>query len=174
MSKTLSPIVDGTEMMPGSEDRSRNFSAAETMEEGKPSTASNRDTSPTLAGTTASPEPKKTGIKGKLQHFFFSSRFASKWLTVRKELASHFNDPIRPYTNEELEFAYQPPSLANEQQLIWIARDEYGLSSQEVAGCKEHDVPATDEEATLDEKASVKWSQERIREAPIFEEKVPY
>lgn len=173
MSKTLGPIVEGTEMMPGSE-VSRNYSAAETMEEGKPSTTSNRDTSPTLAGSTASPEPKKTGLKGKLQHFFFTSRFAGKWLTVRKELASHFNEPIRPYTNEELEFAYQPPSLANEQQLIWIARDEFGLSSQEVAGCKEHDIPATDEEATLDEKASVKWSQERIREAPIFEEKVPY
>ncbi|KAI4748591.1 DUF221-domain-containing protein [Aureobasidium sp. EXF-12298] len=172
MSKTLGPIVDGTEMMPGSEDRSRNYSAAETMEEGKPSTTSNRDTSPTLAGSDD--EPKKTGLKGKLQHFFFSSRFAGKWLTVRKELASHFNEPIRPYSNEELEFAFQPPSLANEQQLIWIARDEYGLSSQEVAGCKEHDIPATDEEATLDEKAKVQWSQERIREAPIFEEKVPY
>jgi hypothetical protein len=172
MSKTLGPIVDGTEMMPGTEDRSRNYSGAETMEEGKPSTTSNRDTSPTLAGSTA--EPKKTGLKGKLQHFFFSSRFAGKWLTVRKELASHFNDPIRPYTNEELEYAFQPPSLANEQQLIWIARDEYGLSSQEVVGCKEFSIEATDEEATLDEKAKVQWSQERIREAPIFEEKVPY
>jgi hypothetical protein len=173
MSKTLGPIIDGREMMPGTEDRSRNYSHAETMEEGKPSTTSNRDTSPTLAGSTNT-EPKKTGLKGKLQHFFFASRFAGKWLTVRKELASHFNEPIRPYTNEELEFAFQPPSLANEQNLIWIARDEYGLSGQEVAGCKEFEIPASDEEATLDEKAKVQWSQERIRESPIFEEKVPY
>ncbi|KAI4717328.1 DUF221-domain-containing protein [Aureobasidium sp. EXF-10727] len=174
LSKTLGPIVDGLEMMPGSEDSSRGYSGAETMEEGKPSTTSNRDTSPTLGGSTTSPEPKKSGIKGKLQHFFFSSRFSQKWLTVRKELASHFNEPIRPYTNEELEFAFQPPSLANEQQLVWIARDEYGLSSQEVAGCKEHEIPATDEEATVDEKAKVQWSQEKIRESPIYEEKVPY
>ncbi|THZ30557.1 DUF221-domain-containing protein [Aureobasidium pullulans] len=175
MSKTLGPIVDGIEMMPGSEDGNRNHSTTaltDFTEEGKPSTHSARDTSPTLAGSEDS--PKKAGIKGKLQHFFFSSRFAAKWLTVRKELASHFNEPTRPYTNDELEFAFVPPSLANEQQLVWIARDDFGLSSQEVAGCKEHDVPATDEEATLDEKAKVQWSQERIREAPIFEEKVPY
>ncbi|KAG9720252.1 DUF221-domain-containing protein, partial [Aureobasidium melanogenum] len=173
MSKTLGPIVDGLELMPGTEDTSRGYSTVEKTEEGKASD-SNRETSPTLAGSTAPSEPKKSGIKGKLQHFFFTSRFAAKWLTVRKELASHFDQPIRPYTNEELEFAFQPASLANEQQIVWIARDEYGLSSQEVAGCKEHDIPATDEEATLDEKAKVQWSQERIREAPIFEEEVPY
>ncbi|KAI5195831.1 hypothetical protein AUEXF2481DRAFT_4876 [Aureobasidium subglaciale EXF-2481] len=175
LSKTLGPIVDGLEMMPGSEDRSRAFSAAptENMEEGKPSTTSNRETSPTLAGSTDSPKPK-SGLKGKLQHFFFSSRFATKWLTVQKELASHFNEPIRPYTQEELEYAFVPPSMLNEQAIVWIARDEYGLSSQEVAGCKEHDVPATDEEATLNEKAKIEWSQERIREAPVYEEKIPY
>ncbi|KAK6008183.1 hypothetical protein QM012_000086 [Aureobasidium pullulans] len=174
LSKTLGPIIDGIELMPGSEDSSRGYSAVEKTEEGKPSTASNRDTSPTLAGSTTSPETKKSGIKGKLQHFFFRSRFAAKWLTVHKQLASHFDEPSRPYSNEELEFAFQPASLANEQQIVWIARDEYGLSSQEVAGCKEHDIEATDEEATLDEKAKVQWSQERIREAPIFEEEVPY
>ncbi|KAH0279585.1 DUF221-domain-containing protein, partial [Aureobasidium melanogenum] len=174
MSKTLGPIVDGLELMPGTEASSRGYSAAEKIEEGKPSTHSNRETSPTLAGSTAPSEPKKSGIKGKLQHFFFTSRFANKWLTVRKELASHFDEPTRPYTNEELELAFQPQSLANEQQIVWIARDEYGLASQEVAGCKEFEIPATDEEATLDEKAKVQWSQERIREAPIFEEEVPY
>lgn len=174
MSKTLGPIIDGLEMMPGTE-TSRAFSSAptEATEEGKPSTNSNRDTSPTLAGSEA-PASKKTGIKGKLQHFFFSSRFATKWLVVHKELASHFNEPTRPYSQEELELAYLPPGLANEQQLVWIARDEYGLSRQEVLGNKESSIPSSDEEASIDEKASFVWSQERIRESPIYEDEVPY
>jgi hypothetical protein len=174
LSRIIGPITDGLEMMPGSEASSNHKRAQSAVaeEEGKPSTTSNRDTSPTLAGSTK--ESSGAGIKGKLQHFLFTSSFAQKYLTVRKTLASHFDEPTRPYSQEELQYAYLPPGLANEQQLIWIARDEYGLSRQEVLGCKEHSISASDEAANWDDKAKVSWSQDMIRESPVFEEKVPY
>ncbi|KAL1305017.1 hypothetical protein AAFC00_003917 [Neodothiora populina] len=173
---TLGPIIEGLELIPGTEGDSmmtKDHSLAET-EEGRPT----KDTlSPTeTSASTADPAKKSMFQKGRgfLLKFFFSSPLARKFFYPKHGLAAHFDNPIRPYTEEEESEAYLPPAITSRMQVVWIARDPYGLSKQEVAGCEEFNIPASDAEASLTEKAAVHWDQERLRHAPIYEEEVPY
>lgn len=170
MKKTLGPLINGLELTPGTDPRgmaAKNPSVADTEDGVKD------QLEPTQTTADASVAPVG-GIRGKLLHFFFNSRFARKWFYPNKTLAPHFQDSIRNYTEEEYHDAYLPPGITSQMQTIWIARDEYGLSRQEVAGCEEFNLPVTDEEATLNEKGAVQWNNDRIRDAPIYEEPVPY
>lgn len=171
--KTLGPLVEGLELIPGTEGHSlsgKNHSMADT-EDGH----SVKKDQLNEAGTAAqSPAEPVGGIRGKLLNFFFHSALARKYFTPKRELAAQYHESIRDYDEEEYNQAYSPPSISSQMQTVWIARDEYGLSRQEVAGCKEFDIPASDAEATLNDKAKVVWDHDRIREAPIYEDKVPY
>lgn len=173
MRKTLGPLIDGYELVPGTEGQSMpaTKSVADT-EDGEPAGKHRLSEAQTVSGSDA-PAPVG-GIRGKLLQFFFHSKLAYKLFYPKQSLAPHFDDPIRGYSEQEHEEAYLPPAITSQQQTIWIARDEYGLSSQEVAGCEEFNIPASDAEATLNEKAKVLWDADRIREAPIYQEKVPY
>ncbi|GAB7355665.1 hypothetical protein MBLNU459_g6375t2 [Dothideomycetes sp. NU459] len=169
MRKTLGPLIDGYELVPGTEGQSvptKKLSMADTEDgngPGKDHTTHN--------ATEAAPVG---GIRGKLLRFFFHTQLAYKYFYPKKELAPHFGESIRGYSEQEYDEAYLPPAIIKQVQTIWIARDEYGLSRQEVAGCEQFNIPASDAEATLDEKAKVQWNRDRIREAPVYEEEVYY
>ena len=168
MKKTLGPIIDGTELAPLADPHSllgRSHSITDTDNGMHPRTSTQ---------TEHESAPPVGGIRGKLLTFFFHSALAKKFFYPNHGLASHFGQPIREYSQQEYDEAYLPPAITSQMQVVWIARDEYGLSHQEVAGCERFDIPASDAEAILNEKVSVQWDEDRVREAPIYEAEVPY
>lgn len=171
--KTLGPLIDGIELIPGTEGHSldnKSHSMADTED-----CISSGKEHLNNAGTEAqAPAEPVGGIRGKLLTFFFHSALARRFFTPKLELAPQYHESIRGYEEDEYNDAYNPPSMIHEMQLIWIAQDEYGLSKQEVDGCRDYDIPASDAEATLNEKAKVMWNSDRITEAPIYEDEVPY
>ncbi|CBF89927.1 hypothetical protein AN0229.2 [Aspergillus nidulans FGSC A4] len=68
--------------------------------------------------------------------------------------------------------AYYHPAISAQAPLLWIPRDEMGISAQEVAHTSRV-IPITDEDAWLDEKNHIVWNVEK-GVPPIFEEKIYY
>lgn len=176
MSMTLGPLVDGLELVPGTEGQSMSTKKHSDVytEDGEYNNNNNKNNNRLSEAPTVTAPAPVGGIRGKLLHFFFHTKLAYKFFYPKKQLAPHFDEPMRGYSEQEYEEAYLPPVITEPVQTIWIARDEYGLSAQEVAGCEEFNIPASDAEARLNEKANIQWDPHRVREAPVYEEKVPY
>lgn len=68
--------------------------------------------------------------------------------------------------------AYYHPSISSQTPLLWVPRDEAGVSRQE---CRHSGkvIPMTDEGAGFDEKGNITWDQENSR-PPIWQEKIYY
>lgn len=81
------------------------------------------------------------------------------------------SDPVT-YSPEVEQNAYHHPAIGAQMPLLWIPRDEMGISTQEVAHTSRV-IPITDEEAWLDEKNHIHWDIDR-GVPPIYEEKVFY
>jgi len=89
--------------------------------------------------------------------------------------------PVRPYSQEEHDEAYIHPAIITECPIVWIPRDKYGLSKQEIAASR-HTVGkdllnVTDEEAWFNEKGKIDWRHEDegdLRRVPIWEQEPVY
>jgi len=126
---------------------------------------------------SANPPAPPTGFMGKIKGFLLPNRHASAAAISKYILSPHLANPVRPYTQQEREAAYLHPALSAETPIIWLARDEYGLSQQEVQGCRRavgEGLEVSDEDAWVDEKGNVNWNERELRKAPIFEEDVRY
>lgn len=107
--------------------------------------------------------------------------FFTKWLhpeiytdyaTLRSLVPHDFANVDHLYSEETERDAYYPPSVTAQAPLLWVPRDEGGVSREEVAHTSRV-IEITDEGATLDEKNSIVWDAEGAR-PPIWEEKVLY
>lgn len=77
------------------------------------------------------------------------------------------------YTPEQERDAYQHPSVTDTVPLLWIPRDEMGISRQECMHTNKV-TPMTDDGAYFNEKGKVVWNHESDERPPIYEEKVYY
>ncbi|KAK5166731.1 phosphate metabolism protein 7 [Saxophila tyrrhenica] len=126
----------------------------------------------------AKPEPNvapaaKPGMMTRIKAFFKPQTAASNAITSISPL---LNTPSRPYTREEEQDAYVHPAIISECPIVWIARDAYGLSGQEVRASRQkigEGFEMTDDQAWFDEKGKVTWSQE-VEKAPIWEDEPAY
>ncbi|KAK5118880.1 hypothetical protein LTR62_000090 [Meristemomyces frigidus] len=127
--------------------------------------------------TEEHPDAPPTGLVGKIKAFLFPNKFVSAAVIAKHILSPHLARRVRPYTDQEREEAYLHPAVTAEAPVIWIARDKFGLSHQEVMACKEQlgeHVEITDEGARYDDKGSLVWDQDDIREAPLWEDEPDY
>ncbi|KAL2830911.1 DUF221-domain-containing protein [Aspergillus cavernicola] len=76
------------------------------------------------------------------------------------------------YAPEVEENAYYHPAIGSQPPLLWIPRDEMGISTQAVRHSSRV-IPITDEDAWLDEKNHIHWDMDKGT-PPIFKEKVYY
>lgn len=67
--------------------------------------------------------------------------------------------------------AYFHPSVTKEPDLLWIPRDDAGVSRQEIRHTSKV-TPITDEGATLDQKGNIVWNQDAAEKAPIYRQRV--
>ncbi|KAF7588892.1 hypothetical protein BBP40_005042 [Aspergillus hancockii] len=76
------------------------------------------------------------------------------------------------YSEEERENAYYEPCITAKTPTIWIPRDKWGFSRQEVLGT-DSCIPITDEGAHLDEKNKIVWDKYDPN-LPLWELKILY
>ncbi|KFA80386.1 hypothetical protein S40288_09852 [Stachybotrys chartarum IBT 40288] len=114
--------------------------------------------------------PSTTGIIGSIKQFI-KPKFAA--INHVWDIAPHLSTPVRPYTHREHMEAYMHPATVSETPMVWIARDEYGLSKKEVHDSKErigNGFEMTDEGAWLNSKGRINWYQDDLKQAPIWED----
>ncbi|KAI9728060.1 MAG: hypothetical protein M1834_007874 [Cirrosporium novae-zelandiae] len=92
--------------------------------------------------------------------------------TLRKLVPRNFYDIS--YAPEVERDAYYHPSITSPTPLLWIPRDEGGVSTQEVRHTSKV-IPITDEGAFFNEKGKIVWDEEGLEgRPPIYEEKIYY
>ncbi|KAF3938079.1 hypothetical protein ABW19_dt0205002 [Dactylella cylindrospora] len=114
-------------------------------------------------------EPKVSMFKK-----FFNPHIYANYLSARALIPQ--DDVEYTYTAEERENAYVHPALASTEPALWLAKDEAGVSKEEIEGCKAYDIVASDEFAWIDEKSKVQWEPEVDSEQvnpPDYSEKLP-
>merc|ERR1711964_911715 len=68
----------------------------------------------------------------------------------------------------DLQTAYMHPSLAARKPVVWLARDQMGLSRALVEGNRKAGIESSDEAAWLNDKGKVQWDTEEPRKVPIW------
>jgi len=103
---------------------------------------------------------------------FFKPHVYSDYATLRRLVPHGLVDADHLYEPNIERNAYYPPSVISETPLLWIPRDEAGISRQEAAHTSKF-IPITDEGCTLDEKNKLSWDQEGAR-PPLWTPKIYY
>jgi len=117
--------------------------------------------------STSTPEKKPNFLTK-----FLKPHIYSDYATLRKLVPHDLVDYDNLYEENVGKNAYFPPSVTAEVPLLWIPRDETGISKQEVAHTSKI-IPITDEGSFLDEKNKLIWDPEQTR-APLWQEKIYY
>jgi hypothetical protein len=98
----------------------------------------------------------------------------------RTTIADSLHDPTaRPddpptYTEEQIRDAYLNPALTSKVTKLWLARDEMGLSKQEIEENEKVGVPATDEGAWFVEDGRVEIERTDLARVPVFKKGVKW
>lgn len=134
-------------------------------------------------GPRPSIEPTGSGWLGKLsahrnrggffaRYLFHGSR--SSYPALRAQLRSEFlGRPLPPLPEDLARDAYFNPAVTAKTPKLWIVRDDIGISKEEVKK-SEKVVEITDERARFDEKGYIIWDEGKVKEAPIWRERVEY
>lgn len=93
------------------------------------------------------------------------------YYAMRKLVPRHFAKV--EYEETEAEDAYLHPSIRSEPPLLWVPRDEAGVSAQEVRDTGKV-INITDEGARLTDKGDIIWDIDHATNAPIYEKPVFY
>ncbi|KAK5121258.1 hypothetical protein LTR85_005424 [Meristemomyces frigidus] len=126
---------------------------------------------------SADPPPPPSGLFGKIKAFIFPSEFASAAVLSKYILSPHLSEPVRPYTSVEREEAYLNPALTAATPVVWLARDQYGLSRREVDDSRSQvgeGLEITDEDAWFDQDAKIQWNERDLKRTPLWEDKPDY
>ena len=114
------------------------------------------------------PAPHKK--PGMIAKFLRPDKFTD-YATMRRLVPLEFD---LGYTEEIEKNAYYQPSVKSQPPLLWIPRDEMGISRQEVAHTRKV-IPITDEGAQFDAKGKIVWDLEGTSgRPPIWEQNVYY
>ena len=101
---------------------------------------------------------------------FLSPHVYTDYHTLRRLVPRSFAQI--EYDPEVERHAYYHPAIASPTPILWIPRDEMGVSRQEIRHTSRV-IPISDEMAGFDEKGALTWDHESAR-PPIYEEKVYY
>lgn len=105
--------------------------------------------------------------------------FFTKWLrpdkytdyyTLRRLVPRNFADIV--YAPETERNAYYNPAISSPTPVLWIPRDEMGISKQEIRHTSRI-IPISDDDAFFDEKGNLAWNHEDAR-PPVWQEKIYY
>lgn len=69
------------------------------------------------------------------------------------------DQPEPTYTAEERENAYIHPAVSSREPIFWLAKDEAGVSKEEIEANRAVSIQSTDEYAWVNDKSKVEWEQ---------------
>lgn len=128
-------------------------------------------------GHTSQHAPKASRIPGFLRNIINPER--NSMHTLSSKLDQFYHKPQEPLPEEIQKRAYFNPSVTSPTPVIWIVRDDMGISQREIRDTQKAvpGIAITDEQATFNEKGKVYWKgvdDGHAREAPVFEERIVY
>jgi len=132
---------------------------------------------PIANGGTAVAPPKPTRLPNFLLKFINPARHSIPNLAA--SLEPYYHKEQTPLPSDIAKRAFFHPAVTATPPVIWIVRDEMGISAREVEATRGA-VPGlyiTDEQATFNEKNKVHWDgveTGKAREAPVYEEDIVY
>lgn len=119
-----------------------------------------------IPATTALPAPHQK--PNFLTKFLRPDKYTD-YATMRRLIPADIDVPH--YEPEVERDAYFHPAVTDQLPLLWVPRDEAGISRQEVAHSAKV-VPISDQDAWLDEKNKIQWNRDGL--PPIYNEPVYY
>lgn len=161
LNSALDPLLYTLPRSLEAEEESLRFAAAEAL-----ATPENEKTGE-MTNASATPLKKPNFISK-----FLAPHIYADYETLRRLIPQTSADLDNMYEESIAENAYFPPAVTAEVPLLWIPRDESGISRQEVAHTSKI-IPITDEGCTLNEKNKLEWDAEGAR-PPLWTPKISY
>ncbi|KEY74939.1 hypothetical protein S7711_01288 [Stachybotrys chartarum IBT 7711] len=103
--------------------------------------------------------------------FFATHQAIQRWI---REGDEDFEEEATTYSDEELAKAYMNPALTSSTPIVWLPRDDVGVSRNEIAENKEAGIMATDGGAWVDEKTRLRWNDGDFKDVPLLNKGVNY
>lgn len=128
------------------------------------------DTKEKNSGEVSTTTPGTPIKKPNMFSKFFAPHIYSDYATLRQLVPHNLIDVNNMYEEAVADNAYYPPSVTAELPLLWIPKDEAGISAQEMQHTGKI-LPITDEGVTLDGKNKLLWDAEGAR-PPLWTPKV--
>lgn len=83
-------------------------------------------------------------------------------------------DPPPQYSEDEVRNAYRNPSFLSSTPVVWLPRDQYGLSKGEIESLAKEEIEASDEGAWVDKKGKVDFEKQDLSALPVWKKGVAY
>ncbi|KAJ4333988.1 phosphate metabolism protein 7 [Ascochyta clinopodiicola] len=130
-----------------------------------------------LNGTDVNHAPRASRIPGFLKQIINPER--NSLSTLYGTLDKFYHTPQEPLPIEIQKRAFFNPAVTSPTPVIWIVRDDMGISEREIRETKKAvpELHMTDEQAVFNEKGKVSWKgvdDGHAREAPVFDERIIY
>lgn len=137
-----------------------------TAEEGESDALRNTESNiDRFSNRTHVPKKVATPVAQFLQPHIFASHTAMKaWL---REGDFDVED-VPEYSEEAVNKAYLNPAYTSKTPVVWLARDNMGVSKNEMQENESAGIASSDQGAWIDEKGGLKWSVDDFEEVPIF------
>lgn len=152
--------------------------AEEDMIQAEPDLAARTNTANTIEKDGYGKSSQKDGVvpsTEKKPNFiikFLKPHVYASYHQLRHLVPQGLVDPEHLYTEDVARDAYFPPSATSEAPLLWIPRDDAGVSKQEMSLTGQV-IPITDDGASIGEKGEIVWDREGAR-PPVWQEKIYY
>lgn len=147
------------------------------VEDGLRDESREKSDSAPLNGADATHAPRASRIPGFLRKIINPER--NSLSALYGTLDQFYHTPQEPLPAEIQKRAFFNPAITSPTPVIWIVRDDMGLSEREIRDTKKAcpELHMTDEQAIFNEKGKVYWKgvdDGRAREAPVFDERIVY
>lgn len=147
------------------------------IEDGHRDESREKSDSAPLNATTSDYAPKASRIPGFLGKIINPER--NSLSVLYGTLDKFYHTPQEPLPVEIQKRAFFNPAVTSPTPVIWIVRDDMGISEREIRDTKKAvpDLQITDEQAVFNEKGKVYWKgveDGQAREAPVFDERIVY
>ena len=118
-----------------------------------------------LSSRTRIPKPLISPLARFFTPHVYASHAAMKvWLRE----GDFDEDDVPDYSEGDVRKAYLNPAYTSKTPIVWLARDDMGVSKHEVKENEEAGWTCSDQGAWVDEKGTLKWSVDDFEEVPIF------
>lgn len=97
-------------------------------------------------------------------HIFASHRAMKEWLRD----GDFDEDDVPQYSDEDIRKAYLHPAYTSQTPVIWLAKDDMGVSKKEIQENEKKELKSSDEGAWIDKEGNLKWSVDDFEKIPIF------